>query len=512
MHPDVGLTPHERKIFIGLLLGMFVAAVSQMMVGPAIPRIIAELGGVEHYSWVAAAAMLTSAATVPVVGKLSDLYGRRPFYLAGLVIFLGGALLGGCAQSFGVLVAARAVQGMGMGIIMPLSQTIIGDIVPARYRGKYQGYMGAVFGVCSVIGPLVGGLITDWAGWRWLFFLAIPIGLAAMFPIVRFLRITHTPKHAKLDVGGFILLPLALTMGLLAITMGGTTWPWGSTQVLGLFAGCAVALVVFVVNEMHATEPVLPLRLFRSLVFVFANLASLAVSMSMFGVMIYVPVFLQGVLGKTPAETGVILMPQSVFMIGTSIAVGHLIARTGRYRVSTLVGGVILLGGVLGLTQIQAGSRVWLMVAVMAVFGVGLGALMQVFVLLVQNDAARADLGVATSAAQFFRNVGSTLGVSVFGAVMAARMPGAIARHLPPGASVAKGPVNAGSVLDPQQLAGLPPQAAEAIRYGVADALHGVFWSVVPAVLVVLVMTLLIPNQQLADRLEPLTEEPAPQH
>ena len=506
--PDRGLAPAERKIFLGLLLGMFVAALSQMMVGPAIPLIIAELGGMEHYSWVATAAMLTSAATVPVVGKLSDMYGRRPFYIAGLMVFMAGAVVGGLANSFWLLVMARAIQGMGMGTIMPLAQTIVGDIVPARYRGKYQGYMGAVFGVCSVIGPLVGGVVTDWLGWRYLFFLAVPIGLVAMVPILRFLHVPHHGSPARLDLAGFILLPSALTMVLLATSMGGTTWAWGSPQIIGLFAGGAVVLALFVMNETRAAEPVLPLRLFRSRTFVLGNLASLAVSMGMFGVMIYVPVFVQGVIGLTPGGTGLVLMPQSVLMITMSIVVGHLIARTGRYRIFTLVGACVMLLGIGLLAWMPPSTGPWALAGIMMVFGVGLGSLMQVFVLLVQNDADRRDLGVVTSAAQFFRNVGSTLGITIFGAVMSTRMADAIARHLPPGAAGA-GPQasNAGAVLDPAQLEGVPPQIVEAIRLGVADSLHGVFLAVIPTVFIVLVATVFIPHKDLADRLQPLDGE-----
>lgn len=514
---EVSLSPAEKRVFIGLLLGMFVAAISQMMVGPAIPLIIAELGGIDHYSWVATAAMLTSAATVPVVGKLADMYGRRPFYIAGLLIFMTGALIGGLASGFTMLVAARAVQGLGMGAIMPLSQTIIGDIVPARYRGRYQGYMGAVFGVCSVIGPLVGGMITDWFGWRWLFFLAIPIGLAALVPIVRFLHVPFQRRPARLDLGGFILLPAALTAVLLATSMGGTTWAWDSPQIIGLYVGGAILTALFIWNETKASEPVMPLRLFRSRTFIFANLASLAVSMAMFSAMIYVPVFAQGVVGLTPGGTGIMLMPNAVAMISMSIIVGNLIARTGKYRPFALVGTVIMLCGVLLLSTVSVETSAVQLSLIMVVFGLGLGSIMQVFVLVVQNDASRRDLGVATSSAQFFRNVGSTLGIAIFGAIMSSRMPGAIASHLPPGMAEKAGASmpNAGSVLDPSQLAGVPPQIADAIRAGLADTLQTVYMSALPIVLIVIVAILLIPNKALAERLEPITEQavsPRPEH
>ena len=269
------LSPQAKRVFVGLMLGMLVASISQTIVGPAMPRIVAELGGMDHYSWVATAAMLVSAITVPIVGKLSDLYGRRGFYLAGLAVFMVGSIVSGFAGSFWVLVLGRAIQGLGMGTIMPLSQTIIGDIIPARQRGKYQGLMGAVFGVTSVAGPLAGGFITDHWGWRWLFFAAVPIGLAATAVVARFLHLPHQRREAKIDYLGIATLTVSLVSLLLATSLGGTSYPWGSTTILGLYAVGVVALVAFLVVERRAEEPVIPLRLFRSSVFSASNIAAL---------------------------------------------------------------------------------------------------------------------------------------------------------------------------------------------------------------------------------------------
>src|ERR671910_3791577 len=264
---------HTNVIFVGLMLGMLVAAVSQTIVSPAMPVIVSELGGIEHYSWIATSALLVSAVTVPVIGKLSDVYGRRGFYVAGLVVFMVGSILAGAAQGFWWLVAARAVQGFGMGTIMPLSQTIIGDIISARERGRYMGYIGAVFGVASIAGPLVGGWITDNFSWRWLFYVNLPFGVAALAFIVAYLHVPHVPRRHRLDYVGFAALPVALVAVLLATTWGGTTYPWGSWQIASLYAAGVLVLIGFLVNEYYAEEPVLPLRLWKNSVFTLSNVS-----------------------------------------------------------------------------------------------------------------------------------------------------------------------------------------------------------------------------------------------
>ncbi|OLT16743.1 hypothetical protein BJF80_05325 [Serinicoccus sp. CUA-874] len=340
---DTAATPfrlgREHKIvFASLMLGMFVASISQTIVGPALPQIVADLGGMDHYSWVATAAMLVSAVVVPVVGKLSDLYGRKTFYLAGLVIFMVGSVVSGLAGSFWVLVAGRAIQGAGMGTLMPLSQTIIGDIIPARQRGKYQGLMGAVFGVTSVAGPLAGGLITDHLGWRWLFFATLPVGLVALAFVARYMRLPHQRREARIDVAGIVTLSVAMVAILLATSWGGTAYPWVSAQVLGLYAlGLAFALA-FVVVELRAAEPLLPLRLFRNSIFSWANLAGLGLAMVMFGSIIYIPVFAQGVIGVDATQSGLILMPMMLGLIVMGILTGLLVTRTGHYKPFMLTG------------------------------------------------------------------------------------------------------------------------------------------------------------------------------
>ncbi|GAA1392072.1 MDR family MFS transporter [Luteococcus peritonei] len=497
-----GLSRENRNIFIGLMLGMFVASISQTIVGPAMPRIVAQLGGMDHYSWVATATMLVSAITVPIVGKLSDLYGRRSFYLGGLVVFMIGTCLAGMSQSFGFLIFARAIQGLGTGTLMPLSQTIIGDIIPPRQRGKYQGLMGAVFGMSSVAGPLAGGWITDHFGWRWLFFASLPVGILAFGAIFRFLRIPFERTEVTIDVAGMVTLTLALVCLLLPTSMGGTTWAWSSPQVIGLYVLGALLTVAFVLIERRAAEPVLPLRLFRSSIFTLSNIAGFFISMMMFGAIIYIPVFAQGVLGVSATNSGLILMPMNLALIGLGIVGGLLVTRTGRYK-ELMLAGVALMGvGFWLLTRLGVGSSQGSLTLAMTVFGIGLGLCMQQYTLVVQNNASRRDLGVATASTQFFRNVGNTIGVAVFGTIMTTELKNAIPRHMPPEV-LAKMPAgqtfSTGSVLDPSALAKLPPVVAEAIRAGLSDSLHRVFLIGLPLSALVFLVTLFIKAVPLRD-------------
>lgn len=488
------LSPEASRVFVGLMLGMLVASISQTIVGPAMPRIVAELGGMDHYSWVATAAMLVSAITVPIVGKLSDLYGRRGFYLGGLVVFMVGSVIAGFAQSFWVLVVARAIQGLGMGTVMPLSQTIIGDIIPPRQRGKYQGLMGAVFGVTSVAGPLAGGFITDHFGWRWLFFAAVPFGVVATLVIARFLHLPHQRRDARVDSLGIATLAAALVAILLATSWGGTTYPWGSSTIIGLYAFGALALVAFVVVERRASEPVIPLRLFRSSVFTASNLASFGLAMVMFGAIIYIPVYAQGVLGVDATNSGLILAPLMLGFIVMGILAGLVITRTGRYKAIMVAGVVVMGAGLWLLTRLTWQSSQGQLTIAMVVLGIGIGMAMQQYTLVVQNAVERRDLGVATASSQFFRNVGSTVGIALFGTVLTSGLGAAIAGHLPPAvaAQMPAGSADVGSVLDPSALAKLPPVVADAVRQGLAEQLHEVFLIGLPIVALVLVATLAI--------------------
>gem|GEM_PF-49582 len=501
--PYTGLGREGRRVFIGLMIGMLVASISQTIVSPAMPRIVAELGGMDHYSWIATAAMLVSAVTVPIVGKLSDLYGRRSFYLGGLVVFMIGSIICGVSQDFWLLVAGRAVQGLGMGTLMPLSQTIIGDIIPPRQRGKYQGVMGAVFGVTSVAGPLAGGFITDHLGWRWLFFVTLPLGVAAFIVIFAFLHLKHERRDAKVDVFGIITLTAALVTILLATTWGGTTYPWDSMTIIGMYVAGAILLTAFIIIETRVSEPLLPLRLFANSVFTFANIASFCVAIAMFGAIFYIPVYAQGVMKVDATNSGLITMPLMLSLVVMGILGGLIVTKTGRYKEIVLAGVLVMGVGYFMLTQLSYGDPTWRLTLCMLVMGIGLGACMQNFTLIVQNTAARRDLGVATASSQFFRNVGSTVGVAVFGTIMTGQLKDAIMNHLSPEVLSQVTPEQlssgVGAVLDPTQLAMLPAPLAEAIRNGLADALHVVFIAALPVIGLAFIAALLIKAVPLRD-------------
>jgi EmrB/QacA subfamily drug resistance transporter len=488
----------KNVIFVGLMLGMLVAAISQTIVSPAMPVIVSELGGIEHYSWIATSALLVSAVTVPVIGKLSDVYGRRGFYIAGLVVFMVGSVLAGAAQGFWWLVAARAVQGFGMGTIMPLSQTIIGDIISARERGKYMGYIGAVFGVASIAGPLAGGWITDNFSWRWLFYVNLPFGVAALAFILAYLHIPHVPRRHKLDYVGFVALPIALVAVLLATTWGGTTYPWDSWQIVSLYAVGALVLIGFLINEYYTEESVLPLRLWKNSVFTLSNVSNMAIAMTMFGAIFFIPVYAQGVIGVNVTNSGAVLIPLTASMILVSIVIGRLITRTGRYKGFMLAGLLVMMVGYFLLTRLGYGSTQTDLTLDMIVVGLGLGAVLQTYTLVVQNATSREDLGVATSTTQLSRSLGATLGTAIFGTIMTNGMKTEIPKHLPPRAL--QGPQAAelsdgsgvGAVLDPNTLGQLPDAVATGIREGLAAAMHPVFVAGLPIIAIALVATLFI--------------------
>ncbi|MGP9693952.1 MDR family MFS transporter [Brachybacterium sp. AOP25-B2-12] len=509
-----GLDRDGRRVFIGLMLGMFVASLSQTIVGPAMPRIVAELGGMEHYSWIATAAMLVSAVSVPIVGKLSDIFGRRWFYLGGIAIFMIGSILAGMSTNFWFLVFARAVQGLGMGTLLPLSQTIIGDIIPPRQRGKYQGLMGAVFGVTSVAGPLIGGVVTDGLGWRWLFYLTLPVGVVAFFVIYRFLHLPHTRRAVIIDYLGMATLTPGLVLGLLATSWGGTTYAWDSATIIGMYIATAVLLALFVVVELRATDPLLPIGMLARPIIGLSVLAAFAVSVAMFGAIIYIPVYAQGVMGVSATNSGAILIPLSVAMIVMSILAGLLISRVGRYKEILLAGLLVLIGGYWLLTRVSYGDSQWHLTLAMVVIGVGLGLSMQVYTLIVQNAVGTEQLGIATAAVQFFRNVGSTVGIAVLGTVMASRMQDDIAAKMqglsPQELAAMQGMEGSdleSAVLDPAKLSQLPDAVAEAIRAGMGDAMHDVFATALPFVIAALVLSLFIRQLPLRSTLQ--ATEPA---
>jgi EmrB/QacA subfamily drug resistance transporter len=458
-------------VFSGLLLVMFLAALDQTIVATALPTIVGDLGGLSHISWVVTAYLLAQTVVTPLYGKLGDMLGRKVVLQGGLLLFLAGSALCGISQNLDELIAFRALQGLGGGGLMVSAQAAIGDVVPPRERGRYTGLFGAVFGLASVAGPLLGGFLTSSLSWRWIFYVNLPLGVAALFVLGATLPAAAERVHRSIDYLGTALLAAGLSAIVLMSSLGGTSFGWGSPVIVGLAIGGVLLLGAFALAERHAQEPVLPPRLLHNRVFVSTSAVGFVVGFALFGAVTYLPLFLQVVKGASPTGSGLQLVPLMGGLLVTSIGSGQLITRTGHYRPFPIAGTALMVVGLYLLSTMDTATSTATSFAFMFVLGLGLGMVMQVLVLAVQNAVDYSDLGVATSGATLFRSIGGSLGTSVLGAIFANRLSGQLKSVLPPGSAQAASGVS----VNPQQIDRLPALVRTGYLHAFTNSLSSVF-------------------------------------
>lgn len=461
--------------FSGLLLALLLAALDSTIVATALPTIVGDLGGLTRLSWVVTAYLLAQTIVTPLYGKLGDLYGRKRVLQGGIIIFLVGSALCGFAQSMGQLILFRWIQGLGGGGLIVTTIAVVGDLVSPRERGRYQGIFGAVFGLASIAGPLLGGYFTTHLSWRWIFAINIPLGLVAVAVLGATLPAHPVRVRHRLDYAGAGLLALALSAIVLATDLGGTAYGWGSPAEIALVAAGLAALGAFLLVERRAAEPVLPLRLFLNPEFAITSALGFIVGFALFGSVTYLPVFLQVVSGASPTASGLLMLPMMGGMLATSIASGQLISQTGRYKIYPRVGSVVMTIGLFLLGRLSATTGTAESLVIMLVVGLGLGFVMQVLVIAVQNAVDHADLGVATSGSTLFRLIGGSVGTAVLGAIFSTRLEGRLAEMARAGIGPGAASLGASAKLSPETIAALPPATRALFAGAFTEAIGAVF-------------------------------------
>ncbi|GLY30757.1 MDR family MFS transporter [Kineosporia sp. NBRC 101731] len=484
-------------IFSGLMLTMLLSALDQTIVSTALPTIVGELEGVQHMAWVTTAYILAATIAMPVYGRIGDLVGRKTLFLSGIAIFLVGSTIAGLSQDMTMLIIGRGIQGLGGGGLMITSQAIIADLVPARQRAKYMAPIGAVFGLSSVAGPLLGGWFTDSIGWRYAFWINLPLGGLALIVCAIVLKLPKHKATAKLDVIGFVLMAAAVTATVLVADWGGTEYDWTDPLVIGTGIGGVLAWILFFVWESRTSDPLIPLYLFRSRIFNMATLIGMIViGVGMFAIIGYLPTYLQMVYGVSATESGLLLIPMVVGIMSAAIPSGNAISRTGKYRMYPIGGVALVMLAALLMSTLSVDTPVALICVYVFVLGAGLGLMMQTLVLAVQNDFPASDVGTATSSNNFFREIGATLGIAGVGAVFTSRLTDQLATRLDASSAQSVGNTDA---LTPALVHALPQAAQDAVIASYQHALTPVFLYLIPLFAVGLVLAFLLPEKELAD-------------